>query len=77
MVADVSRPVAHDPLAVPGSGLSRRLDISEVSIERLRKIKSPLGVTINDVVLAALSGALHAYHRERRVHADALSCLVR
>ena len=76
MVADVSRPVAHDPLAVPGSGLSRRLDISEVSIERLRKIKSPLGVTINDVVLAALSGALHAYHRERRVHADALSCLV-
>jgi WS/DGAT/MGAT family acyltransferase len=76
MVADVARPVAHDPLAVPGSGLSRRLDISEVSIERLRKIKSPLGVTINDVVLAALTGALRAYHHERRVHADELSCLV-
>jgi len=76
MLADVARPVAHDPLAVPGSGLSRRLDISEVSLERLRKIKSPLGVTINDVVLAALTGALHAYHHERRVHADELACLV-
>jgi len=76
MLADVARPVTHDPLAVPGSGLSRRLDVSEVSIERLRKIKAPLGVTINDVVLTALTGALHAYHHERRVHADSLSCLV-
>jgi WS/DGAT/MGAT family acyltransferase len=76
MLADVARPATHDPLAVPGSGLSRRLDVSEVSIERLRKIKSPLGVTINDVVLTALTGALHAYHHERRVHTDALACLV-
>jgi WS/DGAT/MGAT family acyltransferase len=76
MLTDVARPATRDPLAVPGSGLSRRLDISEVSIERLRKIKSPLGVTINDVVLTALTGALRAYHHERHVHADELSCLV-
>jgi WS/DGAT/MGAT family acyltransferase len=67
---------ARDPLAVAGSGLSRRLDVAEVSLERLRKIKAPLGVSVNDVVLAALAGTLRAYHRERRVHADELVCMV-
>ncbi|RIK99519.1 MAG: hypothetical protein DCC71_20275, partial [Proteobacteria bacterium] len=76
MASDLARPPARDPLAVPGSGLSRRLDVSEVPLERLRKLKSALGVTINDVVLAALAGTLHAYHRERRVRAEELSCLV-
>lgn len=76
LVTDATRPSATDPLAVPGSGLSRRLDIAEVSLERLRKIKAPLGVSINDVVLAALAGTLRAYHRERHVHTDELVCMV-
>jgi WS/DGAT/MGAT family acyltransferase len=61
---------------VPGSGLSRRLDVAELPLERLRKIKAPLGVTLNDLVLASLAGALGAYHRERRVHVEQLACLV-
>ena len=76
MLADALRPPVRDPLAVPGSGLSRRLDVAEVPLDRLRKIKRTLDVSINDVVLAALAGALHAYHRERRVHADELVCMV-
>jgi WS/DGAT/MGAT family acyltransferase len=76
LAADAVRPPVKDPLAVPGSGLSRRLDVAEVSLERLRKIKAPLGVSINDVVLAALAGTLHAYHRERHVHATELVCMV-
>ena len=76
LVADAMRPPVRDPLAVPGSGLSRRLDVAEVSLERLRELKAPLGASINDVVLAALAGALHAYHRERRVHTDELVCMV-
>jgi WS/DGAT/MGAT family acyltransferase len=76
MLADAGRPPVHDPLAVTGSGLSRRLDLAEVSLEHLRKIKAPLGVSVNDVVLTALAGALRAYHRERRVHADELVCMV-
>lgn len=69
-------PPSRDPLAVAGSGLSRRLDVASVSLERLRKIKAPLGVSLNDLVLTALTGALRAYHRERRVHADELVCMV-
>ncbi len=77
VLADAAaRTPPRDPLAVEGSGLSRRLDVAEVPLARLKKIKAPLGVSLNDVVLAALAGALRAYHRERRVHADELVCMV-
>jgi WS/DGAT/MGAT family acyltransferase len=76
MLDDLTRPPIRDPLSAPGSGLSRRLDVMEISLERLRKIKAPLGVTINDVVLAVLAGALGRYHRERRVRVAALHCMV-
>jgi WS/DGAT/MGAT family acyltransferase len=76
MLEDLAQPPLPDPLAVPGAGLSRRLDVAELSLERLRAIKAHLGVTLNDLALAALAGALHAYHRERRVHAERLACMV-
>jgi WS/DGAT/MGAT family acyltransferase len=76
MLADATRSPVRDPLAVQGSGLSRRLDVAEIPLERLRKIKAALGVSINDVVLAALAGALRAYHQERHVHARELVCMV-
>jgi WS/DGAT/MGAT family acyltransferase len=76
MLEDLLQSPLTDPLAVPGSGLSRRLDVAELPLERLRKIKAPLGVTLNDLVLASLAGALGAYHRERRVHVEQLACLV-
>jgi WS/DGAT/MGAT family acyltransferase len=76
MLQDLTRPPIRDPLATSTSGLSRRLDVMEVPLERLRKIRAPLGVTINDVVLAVLAGALGRYHRERRVRARELHCMV-
>lgn len=51
-----ARTPPRDPLAVEGSGLSRRLDVAEVPLGRLKKIKEPLGVSLNDLVLAALAG---------------------
>ncbi|MCL4683934.1 wax ester/triacylglycerol synthase family O-acyltransferase [Myxococcota bacterium] len=76
MVGDLVQPRIADPLAVAGSGLSRRLDVAEWPLDRLQRIKTPLEITLNDLVLASLAGALGAYHRERRVHADELACLV-
>lgn len=76
VVDDLRKPTIHDPLATSSSGLSRRLDVIQLPLERLRKIKAPLGVTLNDVVLAALAGTLGAYHRERRVRVTELNCLV-
>jgi len=76
MLDDLRHPAVADPLAVPGSGLSRRLDVAEIPLARLRAIKAAFEVTLNDLVLAALAGAIGAYHRERRVHADTLTCMV-
>jgi diacylglycerol O-acyltransferase len=76
VVEDLFKAPIRDPLAAGSSGLSRRLDVMEIPLERLRRIRAPLGVTINDVVLAALAGALGRYHRERRVRVERLNCLV-
>jgi diacylglycerol O-acyltransferase len=76
MIGDLLSPPTPDPLAVPGAGLSRRLDVAEFPLARLRAIKAAFEVTLNDLVLAALAGAIGAYHRERRVHADTLACMV-
>ncbi len=76
LFADVGNQSVDDPIARSASGISRRLDVGEVSIERLRAIKAPLGVTLNDLVLAALAGALGAYHTERRAWLETLNCMV-
>ncbi len=76
VIEDASRPVVEDPLAKSCSGLSRRLDTMDIPIERLKAIKQPLGATINDVVLAALAGALGAYHRKHHASVKVLNCLV-
>jgi WS/DGAT/MGAT family acyltransferase len=76
IVSDLTSPVVCDPLAASTSGLSRRLDVMAVSLERLCDIKAPLGITINDLILAVLAGALGTYHRERGVAVPALNCMV-
>jgi diacylglycerol O-acyltransferase len=76
LAQDLLSPMIRDPLASSGAGISRRLDVFDVPLERLRKMKAPLGCSINDVVLTVLAGALGGYHRERRVHLDGLNCMV-
>jgi diacylglycerol O-acyltransferase len=76
MISNLSQPLITDPLSASCAGISRRLDVTDVPIERLQRIKAPLRVTLNDVVLTALVGTLGAYHRQRHVHVDALNCMV-
>jgi diacylglycerol O-acyltransferase / wax synthase len=76
MIADMLAPPVRDPLAEACGGLSRRFDIMRIPLARLQAIKEPLGVTINDVVLAMLAGTLGAYHRERGIRIDTLNCMV-
>lgn len=73
---DMSSAPIRDPLVESTSGLSRRLDVLSISLARLRRIKAPLGVTVNDVVLTALAGGLGGYHRRRQVTVAALNCMV-
>ncbi|HKJ24662.1 MAG TPA: wax ester/triacylglycerol synthase family O-acyltransferase, partial [Myxococcota bacterium] len=76
LAGDLLQPSVVDPLARSTAGISRRLDVGELPLERVRKIKAPLGVTINDVVLTLFAGALGAYHRERRAGVEQLNCMV-
>lgn len=76
LVEEVTRPVVPDPLADRASGLSRRVDVLELPLERLRKLRGPLGATLNDLLLAALAGALGAWRREHRVPGRELCCMV-
>jgi WS/DGAT/MGAT family acyltransferase len=76
VVHDAAQSPIVDPLGTRAAGISRRLDIFDIPMSRLRAIKAPLNGTINDVVLTALAGAVGAYHRKRRVHVDSLNCMV-
>ena len=76
LVADALRPAARDPLSRESAGISRRFDVLDLDLERLRKLRGPLGATVNDVVLAALAGALGSYYRSRDHDLDTLKCLV-
>ncbi len=53
-------------------GPHRRFDWSEISLERVKRVKDALGGTVNDVVLATVSGALRKFLTLRRVSPDDL-----
>jgi diacylglycerol O-acyltransferase len=76
ILADALMPAVRDPLTADAGGLSRRLEVISVPIDRLHGIAATLKVTINDLVLAVLSGVMGAYYRERGVAMLRLNCLV-
>jgi diacylglycerol O-acyltransferase / wax synthase len=53
-------------------GPHRRIDWRTTSMERVKVVKDRLGGTVNDVVLATVSGALRRFFRRRRVPLDGL-----
>ena len=73
---DLNAPSIHDPLADPTTGIGRRLEGMTMSLPRLRRIKDALGVTLNDLVLTAVAGAVGRYHDHRGAHVDELHCMV-
>lgn len=75
-LADLTNAPQVDPLAQASTGIGRRLDALAVSMRRLQRLKAALDVSLNDVVLTALSGAIGRYHRHRGVHVAQLHCMV-
>jgi WS/DGAT/MGAT family acyltransferase len=76
MITDMTAPSTSDPLAQASTGIGRRLDAMSLSLPRLQRIKDALGVTLNDVVLTAVSGAVGHYYAHRKMHVDELHCMV-
>ncbi len=56
----MSRPAPRTPLTTRLTA-DRQVAFSEMSVPEIREIRSSLGGTVNDVVLAILSGALRGY----------------
>jgi WS/DGAT/MGAT family acyltransferase len=76
MISDLTAPSTTDPLAQASTGIGRRLDAMSLSLPRLQRIKDALGVTLNDVVLTAVSGAVGRYYAHRKMHVEELHCMV-
>lgn len=76
MISDLTASPVIDPLAQASTGIGRRLDAMTVALPRMRRIKDALGVTLNDVVLTAVSGAVGRYHVHRKVRVGELHCMV-
>ncbi|HZR81168.1 MAG TPA: wax ester/triacylglycerol synthase family O-acyltransferase [Candidatus Binatia bacterium] len=65
------RPASPTPLNVD-IGPHRRFDWCEMDLARVREIKSALGGTVNDVVLAIVTGALRRFLRQRGLTVEGL-----
>jgi len=76
LLRDLRAPSVHDPLADAATGIGRRLDGLTLALPRLRRIKEALGVTLNDVVLAVVAGAVGRYHKHRDIQVEELRCMV-
>lgn len=59
-------------------GPNRRFAMAEASLDDFKAVKNALGGTVNDVVLAAVAGALHRLlrHRGETVRGDTLRAMV-
>lgn len=76
MLGDVGRASESAPWHAGGSGVGRRLAVLEVDLGRLQRLRQRLGATLNDVVLAAVAGALGAYEHLGRRGPRELQCMV-
>ena len=70
-VAAGFRPASPTPLNID-IGPHRRFDWTEVGLAAVKEVKNRLGGTVNDVVLATLSGALRRFLRQRGLKVEAL-----
>jgi WS/DGAT/MGAT family acyltransferase len=68
---ELLRPAPSVPLNGP-IGPHRNYDFCDVSLEEVHRVKQRYEATINDVVVAATTGALRRWLLERGVHADSL-----
>lgn len=70
-LAPALNPVSKTPINVK-VGPHRRFDWTDMQVADLKAVKNVLGGTLNDVVLATVSGALRVFFRQRGLDADEL-----
>jgi diacylglycerol O-acyltransferase / wax synthase len=65
-LGNAARSASPTPFNVP-IGPHRRFDWTQLDLDVVREIRTKLGGTVNDIVLACVAGATHHYLRERGV----------
>ncbi|HUI27605.1 MAG TPA: WS/DGAT domain-containing protein, partial [Candidatus Kryptonia bacterium] len=76
MFNDITAPPISDPLAARCTGIGRRVDGVTLSLARLRRLKEALGISLNDLVLTAVTGAVARYHEHRGLFLEEVNCIV-
>jgi WS/DGAT/MGAT family acyltransferase len=76
IIEQLLAPAPADPLAAACTGIGRRVATVTLSLPRLQRLKDALGVTLNDLVLATVSGALQRYHQTRGIRLPEVQCVV-
>lgn len=76
MISDLTASSTVDPLGQASTGIGRRLDAMVLPLPRLRRIKDALEISLNDLVLTTVSGAVGRYYAHRNVNLDELHCMV-
>jgi WS/DGAT/MGAT family acyltransferase len=76
MWSDLTAPRVAYPLAARSTGIGRRLDAVVLPLPRMKQLKTRLGITLNDLVLTAVSGAIGRYHEAHDLSADQITCMV-
>jgi len=76
VIREVMTAPIQDPLSARCTGIGRRLDGVVFSLERLQRLKATLGVTLNDLVLTVVAGALRRYHEHRGIILKEVQCMV-
>jgi diacylglycerol O-acyltransferase len=76
MIADFNALPGTDPLAARCTGIGRRLDTVTFSLTHMQRIKSALGVSLNDLVLTAVAGAIGRYHKLHHIRLAEVSSVV-
>ncbi len=76
MIREFNTHAITDPLADGGRDIGRRVDAIELSLPRLQRMKDALGVTLNDLLLTAVAGAVGRYHERCGAPVKELECVV-
>lgn len=76
LLSDLTAPPAPDPLAQKATGIGRRLDGLTMPLPWLRKMKDALGVTLNDLMLTIVAGAVGRYYCHNKLEVNELHCMV-
>jgi diacylglycerol O-acyltransferase len=76
IITDLQKLPATDPVAARCTGIGRRLDAVTLPLSQLRRLKLALAISLNDLLLTLVAGAVARYHQHHHLRVSEVSCVV-